>query len=169
MVRSVTGQSLESDSSREPRSARSDRKLAFIRVHSRFSSAWIRLRAYGGAIFSARWQPIPWRLRQRKLFRKFLIQINAQTRRLVNEHVAVLHGRQTRKNVLCRLVELNGLLDTKIVNRQVQVRIGGVPHGRNICGSMPGGSHLKPLGQSGDLPSRSQSTHLRNVHTDEID
>src|ERR1041384_6140583 len=119
MVRSVTGQSLESDSSREPRSARSDRKLAFIRVHSRFSSAWIRLRASGGAIFSARWQPIPRGFRQTKLFRKFLIKINAQPRRLVNKHVAVLHSRQARKNIVRRLVELNGLLDTKIVDGQV--------------------------------------------------
>ena len=38
---------------------------------------WPQLRGDGGAIFPARRQPIPWGLRQRKLFRKFLIKINA--------------------------------------------------------------------------------------------
>src|SRR5262245_60412093 len=69
----------------------------------------------------------------RELGRELLVEVDAQAGPVVGVVVAVAQHRAAGENVLLGLVELAGLLDAEIRDRQVQVDVGRVAHRRDVA------------------------------------
>src|SRR6516164_3093556 len=78
-----------------------------------------------------------------KFRREFFVNLDAQARLLLRQHVAVLHLRAAHKYFLRLLGEAAAFVDTEVVTRQLKCELRGVRHRRRIARSMPSRAHAE--------------------------
>lgn len=108
-------------------------------------------------------------LGQLEFFGELLVDINAETGRFVDKHVAVLNGGAAGKNFSCFFAEVDALLDTEVPDGQIQMRIGGMADRGDIPGAVPGAANVEPFSEDRDLSRHTKPSHLRDMHSDEVD
>src|SRR5881394_4196379 len=104
----------------------------------------------------------------REFRRNLLVNLDAQTRLLPGQHVAVLDFRAAHKYVLRLFGETAAFMDAEVVTHQLERQLRGVRQRRRVTWSVPGGTDTEKLAQRGDLARRTQTADLRNVDADEI-
>ena len=98
----------------------------------------------------------------------FLIHIYAQPRCFMDKHIPVFDGGRTRKNLPGEFIELLALLYAEIPYCQVNMRVGCMPHGGGIAGTVPGGSDIEPFTEPGHFHGRGDPSYLGYVDPDKI-
>jgi hypothetical protein len=82
----------------------------------------------------------------RKLFRKLLIVIDAQPRRVARMQVAAVKGLGVREDFIGFSRVPHVFLNSEIVHRNIEVQRRGHGNGGQICRTVAAGSHVVNLG-----------------------
>ena len=103
------------------------------------------LRPDGCAVASADGAPITRMLGQREFRGEALVNVNAEAWGFVYIHVAFFDGGTAREHLSCLIAEAHAFLYPEVRDRQIEVRIGRVPNGRDVAGTVPRGAHIEPF------------------------
>src|SRR5205807_8498745 len=99
-----------------------------------------------------------WRTgREGEFRREFFLNLDAEARLLLRQHVAVLHFRAAHKYLLRLLGEAAAFVHTEVVTRQLKCELRGVRHRRRIARSVPGRAYAEKFAQGRNL-ARSPGT-----------
>ena len=83
--------------------------------------------------------------------------------------IAVPEHRTAGKYIVLRLRELTSFLYAEVGAGQIEMDVGGMPHGRDIARAMPGSAHAEKFAKGRHLARHGQPAHLRKVNANEID
>ena len=106
---------------------------------------------------------------QRVLLGSLFVEIDTKSWGLVRMHEPIVHGRRSREDFSRGISKVDTLLNSEVVDRQIEVRIGSVAYRRDIRRPMPSRANIKPLAQGCELPRYTQSTDLGDMHSNEVD
>src|SRR5260370_32488099 len=84
------------------------------------------------------------------LRRQFLVDVNANPRRLVDVHISLLHLRAAGKDLLNYLppTEIHSLLNAEIRYRHIHMALACMLDRVDVSRAVPGGSHTECLSQT---------------------
>ena len=89
----------------------------------------LHLRSHRGAVAAPNRFPISGMFREREFFGFLLVYIDADSGRLVNDHVAILVGWTATEHLARFVVEEKTFLDAEVADCEIEVRVDRVPTG----------------------------------------
>src|SRR5262249_57267062 len=108
---------------------------------------------------------VGWPFRQREFRRQLLVNLHAESRFFLRQHITVLDFGAALEDLLCVLREPGAFVNAEVVAGEFERQLRRVRHWRSVAGAVPGGANAEVFAQSRDLARRTQTADLRDVDT----
>src|SRR5262249_56391616 len=95
---------------------------------------------------------VGWPFGERKFRRQLLVNLHAESRFFLRQHITVLDFGAALEDFLRVLRETGAFVNAEVIAGEFERQLRRVRHGRSVARAVPGGADAEVFAQSRDLP-----------------